>query len=69
MFTYTGHASPILIAAGHTSKASEDASLYRLHVSCATFRGIDAGSLLQLFKDIPKDIYDNTISLDSADAY
>ena len=40
-----------------------------LHVSCAAFRGLDAGSLLQLFKDVLKDIYDNTISLDGADAH
>ena len=43
--------------------------MHRLHVSCAAFRGLDAGSLLQLFKDSLKDIYDNTINLDGADAH
>ena len=67
--TYTGHACPVLIPTRHTNEASEDASLHRLHVSCAAFRGLDAGSLLQLFKDSLKDIYDNNISLDGADAH
>jgi len=67
--TYTWHACPILLPTGHTIEKSEDASLHRLHISCAAFRGLDLGSLLQLFKDSLKDIYDNTISLDGADAY
>jgi hypothetical protein len=68
MLTYTRHVCPVLLPTRHTNQASEDASLHRLHVSCAAFRGLDAGSLLQLFKDSIKDIYDNTISLDGADA-
>ena len=43
--------------------------MHRLHVSFAAFRGLDAGNLLQLFKDSLNDIYDNTISLDGADAH
>ncbi len=43
--------------------------MHRLHVSCAAFRGLDAGSLLQLFKDSLKDIYNNTISLDGTEAH
>ncbi len=53
----------------YTSEASEYAYLHRLHVSYTLFRGLDAGSLLRLFKDSLKDIYDNIISLDRADAY
>jgi hypothetical protein len=68
MLTYTWHVWPVLLPTSHTSEASEDASLYRLHVSCAAFRGLDARSLLHLFKDSLKDIYDNTISLDGANA-
>jgi hypothetical protein len=66
MLTYTWHVCPILLPIGHTSEASEDASMHRLHGSCAAFRGLDAGSLLHLFKDSLKDIYNNTISLDGA---
>jgi len=69
MLPYTWHVCLVLLPTGHTSDASEEASLHRLHVSCAAFRGLDAGSLLQLFKDSLKDIYDNTISLDDANAY
>ena len=69
LLTYRGHVCPVLLPTWHTNEASEDASLHRLHVSCAAFRGLDAGSLLQLFKDSLKDIYDNTISLDGADAH
>ncbi len=69
MLTYTENVCPLLLPTDHTSEASEDASLHRLHFSSAAFRGLDAGSLLQLFKDILKDIYDNTISLDSANAH
>ena len=64
MLTYTGHVCPILLATGHTIEASEDASLHRLHVSCAAFTGLDARSLLRLFKNSLKDVYENTISLD-----
>ncbi len=69
LLTYTGHVCPILLPTCHTSETSEDSFLRRLHASCAAFRGIDAGSLLQLFKDNLKDIYDNTISLNNADAH
>ena len=69
LLTYTWHVCLVFLPTGHTSEASEDASLHRLHVSCAAFRGLDAGSLLQLFKDSLKDVYDNTISLDGADAH
>jgi hypothetical protein len=66
--TYTGHVCPVLLPTGHNNEASEDASLHRLHVSSAAFRGLDAGRLLQLFKDSLKDVYENTISLDGGDA-
>ena len=69
MLTYTGNVCPVLLPTDHTSEASEDASLHRLHFSCAAFRGLDAGSLLQLFKDILNDIYDSTISLDIANSH
>jgi hypothetical protein len=69
LLTYIGHVCSVLLPTCHTSEASEDASLHRLHVSCAAFRGLDAGSPLQLFKDNLKNIYDNTISLDGADAH
>lgn len=69
LLTYTGHVCPVLLPTGHTSEASEDASLHRLHVSCDAFRGHDAGSLLQLFKDSLRDIYGNTINLDGAEAH
>jgi hypothetical protein len=59
----------MLISTGHTSEASGDASLHKLRVSCAAFRSLDAGSLLQIFKDNLKDMYDNTISLDIADSH
>jgi hypothetical protein len=69
LLTYTWHVCQELLPIGHTSKASEDASLHRLYVSCAAFQSLDAGSLLQLFKDILKAIYENTISLDGTDAH
>ena len=67
--TYTRHVCLVLLPTCHTNKASEDASLHHLHVSCTAFRGLDEGSLLQLFKDNLKDIYDNTISKDRPDSH
>jgi hypothetical protein len=43
--------------------------MHILHVSCALLRSLDVGSILHLFKDSLKDIYDNTILLDNAEAY
>ena len=67
LLTYTGQVSPVFIPSGHHSEASRDATLHKLHISSAAFRGLDSGSLLQLFKDSLKDIYENIISLDTAD--
>ena len=60
---------PVFISIGDTSEASEDASLHRVHIVCAAFRGRDGGSLLQLFRDTLSTIYENIITLDNVEAF
>ncbi len=67
--TYSGQVCPVFIPTRHTSEASEDASLHRVHIACATLRGRDGGSLLQLFRDTLSAIYENIITLDSVEAF
>jgi hypothetical protein len=69
LLTYSGQVRPIFVPERHTSEASEDASLHRVHIACATFRGRDGGSLLQLFRDTLSTIYENIITLDSVEAF
>jgi len=69
MLTYSGQVCPVFIPTRHTSEASEDVSLHRVHIACASFRGRAGGSLMQLFRDKLSAIYENIINLDSVEAF
>jgi len=66
MLTYGGQVSPTLIPSRHNNEASEDATLHRLHVSCATFRGKDVAGLLQLFRYNLSKAYESILALDTS---
>jgi len=69
LLAYGGKVSPTLIPSRHNNEASEDASLHRLHVSCASFRGKDGAGLLQLFRDSLSKTYENVLALDTTDEF
>jgi len=69
LLTHEGQVSPTLIPSGHSNEASEDATLHRVHASCAAFRGKDAAGLLQLFRDSLSRKYENITALDTADTF
>jgi hypothetical protein len=67
LLAYTGQVSPILFPTGHNNEASGDASLHRLHVACAVFRGKDGANLLQLFRDSMSTTYEIIHALDTVE--
>ena len=60
---------PILIPTYHTNEELGDASLHHIHVACTTFGSKDGASLLQLFRDILREIYEYMIIMDNAKAF
>ena len=69
LLTHEGQVSPTLIPSSHNNEASEDASLHRIHASCAAFRGKNGAGLLRLFRDSLSTIYDNILALDIVDEF
>jgi len=69
LLTYGGQISPTLIPLYHINEALEDASLHRLHVSSASFRGIDGVGLLRISRDNVGKTYENILALDTADDF
>ena len=69
MMTHTCQVFPIHIPTRHSNEASRDASLHRLHVASAAFRGKDGAGLLQLFRDSMSTTYEYILALDTAEDF
>jgi len=61
--------SPILIPTCHNNEASGDASLHRLNVASAAFRGKDGSGIFQLFRDNLSTTYENILAMDTAEGF